>query len=347
MKTFKTNEQILRYESVLCPVCGRDDFHELFHVTQRTIVECNNCSHEYVNPAPIFASKDNYYFPSLEMDALNTKIDMAYIAKIVKKYQLTNSKLLDLGCGQGRLTQGLIQAGWHPGNLYLMDRSKAALDTAKERYNAVNIIEQDINEGTGFANYFDCVIMVEFLEDLVYPGKALERALDALKPGGIIIIRGLPNNKSLESFIAGENWKMRVFEKHYSFYNPDTFGIFSNHFPNMEILEFGTFLQRGNRFFNLSRIGKNIGLIKRIIRYDQYEKNNGEIIDTKELTRSILEKLKSANINDYCYCQRLPVQQLANLSNAEDIESFFDEMNLDYLLATDFSVIARRCENND
>ncbi len=342
METFKPDMTIQCFEPVSCPVCRNDDFHELFHVSQRTIVECNHCRHEYVNPAPIFTSKDIYFFSPSEENTLNTKIDLAYITRILKKYHLTNRKLLDLGCGQGRLTQGLIQAGWDPKNLYLVDRSKAALDEAKKKYKSVNTLEKDIYKGIGLSDYFDCIIMVEFLEDLIYPAKALAKVMDALRPGGILIIRGIPNNKSFESFIAGENWKMRGFEKHYSFFNSNTFVVFANQFPNMEILELGTFLQEGFCFFNLPRIGKNIGVIKKTAGDGQFEKPNGETIDNEELTRSVLKKLKSSSPDNYWYKEKLPGPPLENFSSREDIESFFDRINLDYLLSSDFSVVARK-----
>lgn len=343
MKNLKIN-QAINYESVLCPICDSNNNHRLFEVSQRIIVECNNCGHEYVNPVPLFSDRDNYFFLSFETDALNTKIDITYINKVLRKYHLINCKVLDLGCGQGRLEYGLIQAGWNQENLYLMDKSKSSLDVAKKMCESVNIIAKDLDEGIGFTNYFDCILMVEFFEDLIHPRESLQIVLDALKEEGLLIIRGLPNNRSFESFLGQERWKMRTFEKHYSFFNPHTFVHFTKHFPNMEILEFGCFLQEGYSFYDIARIGKDIGIIKGSIGTEQYEMHNGKIMGTDKLIDLILTKIRSKDISDYYYSERLPKQQLASLSDKKDIENFFDKIHLDYLLSPDFSVVTKKCK---
>lgn len=347
MRKSKNFREIKRYEPVVCPVCGSADFNQLFYITERTIVECNNCRHEYVNPVPVFVSVDNYYFPSPEEDALNTSIDLVYITKILKKYGLMNGRMLDLGCGRGRLVQGLTGAGWAPQNLYLMDYSNISLDHAKKKYKSVNIIERDINEGIGVRNYFDCILMVEFFEHFPYPGKVSAKVLDALKPGGVLIIKGIPNNRSFESFIAGESWKMRRSVTHYSFFNLDTFGMLAKQYSSMKILEFGTFLQEGYCFYNLARIAKDIGIITSSKGNGKHETYEGEISCTDDLTGLVLAKLKSLNIDDYWYRDRLPLRQFADLANVVDLESFFDKIHLDYYLSPDFSVVARKCENDD
>jgi len=342
MKKYRLREQIESFENVLCPICDSSDFHKLFDIPPRTIVECDKCGHEYVNPLPIFKCKDNYFFPSFEKDALATKIDLTYITRILRKYQLLNCRLLDLGCGQGRIAKGLIQTGLNPENLYLMDRSESSINIIKKMNEPVNIIKKDLDDGIEFTNYFDCIVMVELFEHLIHPKKSLEIILNALKKGGLLVIRSIPNNKSFESFLGKEKWKMRNFEMHYSFFNPETFCRFAEQFSNLEVLEFGCFLQEGYHFYDIIKISRNIGVIKKSIGNDQHEKYNGGLISTSKLTNLLLKKIRRENIIDYYYNDRLPKHQIKNLSSRKDVEKFFNKINLDYFLSPDFSVVARK-----
>lgn len=330
----------VEYRPTTCAVCSSGDYKPLFSIPPRQIVECKNCGHEYVNPISITPTMSDYLFPSSEEDALNTEIEMSYLKRIFKKYNLVNCRLLDLGCGQGRLEQGLIRAGWDQKNLYLMDTSESALDFAQKIYKSAHILLGDAEGGIGFDDYFYCVLMLEVLEDLVNPRKVMENALGALKTGGLVIIRGLPNNKSLEAFIGQAGWKMRTFERHYQFFNPETFSLFAESFPDAEILEFGCFLQEGYRFYDILRIAKDIGVIGG-------HQGHGRVPQTDELTELVLDKLRSTDFDDYAHRERAPLQKLAAFSTTREVEEFFDGAHLDYLLSPDFSVVLRKVKGAD
>ncbi len=96
-------QERITYRPATCAVCSSDDCKPLFSIPPNQIVECKNCSHEYVNPIPILSAISDFVLPSSEEDAPNTEIDMYYLTRIFKKYDIVNCKLLNLGYGQGRL----------------------------------------------------------------------------------------------------------------------------------------------------------------------------------------------------------------------------------------------------
>jgi len=304
------------------------------------IVVCDHCGLEYVSPIPLEALTKDYVFPSLDAEALGTEIDLCYLKGIFEKYQLVNCRLLDLGCGPGRLGPGLIKAGWDQKNLYLMDYSEAEINAARMICPSANFLVRDARRAIGYVDYFGCIIMLEFFEDVTDPRRVMRNALDALKVGGLLIIRGMPNNESIEAFVGREKWKMRVVDHHYNFFNPRTFSHFLENFPDAQLLEFGCFLQEGYRFYNVVRIAKDIGLLKGNA-YGDGPMATGAL-PRDEIAQRLLNKLKCADFDTYPNRESLPVEEIANLSTLVEIEAFFDRIHLDYRLAPDFSAVIRK-----
>jgi SAM-dependent methyltransferase len=267
---------------------------------------------------------------------LGTEIDLCYLQGVLRAHGLWNSRLLDLGCGQGRLEHGLIGAGWEAQNLYLVDASPAGLDIARTLCPAAHLSLHDVEEGIPFAGPFDCILMVEFLEDLTDPRPVVAAALEALRPGGLLVVRGMPNNESFEAFVGREQWKMRAMDHHYQFLNPRTFARLVDSLPGGEILSFGCFLQPGYRFYHVARIARDLGLVGRHA--------GPETPTAQALADRVLRRIRAVNLDRYPHRERLPVDELAALSTPPQIQAFFDHIHLDYLLAPDFSAVVQRIE---
>ena len=326
------------FKSVSCTVCQGRAHQLLFQIPPRIIIKCKDCGHEFVYS---FVSKPEFSFLPWEEDSPETKIDLHYLEKIFSKYNVVKGKLLDLGCGYGRLEKGLIESGWDQENLYLMEVSESCIDVVKKKYPSAHFILGDGEKDIGFDDYFECILMVELLEHVVNPRTVMTNVLKALKTNGLLIIRALPNNKSFEAYVGKDKWRMRLFEQHHHFFNPDTFSIFVKEFPSIQILEFGCFLQEGFHFYNIQRIARNIGIVKDPISNDRY-KNQDDVVPNSELTDLVLNKLKGINFDSYPYKERIPISQLYRLSSTKEVEAFFDKIHLDYRLSPDFSVVIRK-----
>ncbi|NJP09718.1 MAG: methyltransferase domain-containing protein [Leptolyngbyaceae cyanobacterium RU_5_1] len=101
--------------------------------------------------------------------------------------QQPSLRILDLGCGNGSLTQQLAQAG------YLMtgvEESASGIAVARQCAPDCTFIQASIYElpDAELAHAFDGVIAAEVIEHLLYPRALIRAAKKCLKPGGQIVL---------------------------------------------------------------------------------------------------------------------------------------------------------------
>lgn len=112
-------------------------------------------------------------------------IESSLFKKHLKKYSLSNPRVLDLGCHDGRILK-MITVGYNA-QLSGVDITKSITDKAK--LNGINASVRDINRGINFrAKSFDFVIAGEIIEHLYDPRlvlREINRTLDS--NGGVII----------------------------------------------------------------------------------------------------------------------------------------------------------------
>ena len=102
-------------------------------------------------------------------------------------------KVLDFGCGPGRLTIPLAEKVGPQGEMVAVDIQPGMLSRAQEKAQAANLkniqfIQAASGEGRLERNQFDRAVLVTVLGEIPDRGAALKEIFEAIKPGGILSV---------------------------------------------------------------------------------------------------------------------------------------------------------------
>jgi 2-polyprenyl-6-hydroxyphenyl methylase/3-demethylubiquinone-9 3-methyltransferase len=113
-------------------------------------------------------------------------------------------KVLDLGCGDGWITGALDRCGF---DAVGVDHDAGKLAVARHQYPHVRFEQMDLMQrmNLGLAMGFDAVVAVDVIDHVPFPRKLVGAALEALRPGGILIVTAayFGYTKNLALAIAG------------------------------------------------------------------------------------------------------------------------------------------------
>lgn len=117
-----------------------------------------------------------------------------------------HSRVIDLGCGAGFLTNALAQAGH---NVTGVDLSLPSLEIAKKSdlTQTVSYLHADVTEVPMPDHSFDAVCAMDLLEHVENPHKVIKEASRLLKPGGLFFFHTF--NRTFLSWlivIKGVEW---------------------------------------------------------------------------------------------------------------------------------------------
>lgn len=145
--------------------------------------ELEDFGHKYTEDGQGFIGSKliDGYFRSLE------KIVLPEIKKMKKK----NLKAIELGCGEGYSTQKLRTMLPDRIELHASEFVGELVPKAKKLNPGVKVIQESVYELTHNDEKYDMIFLLEVLEHLDYPDKALKEIRRVLKPGGVLII-GVP-----------------------------------------------------------------------------------------------------------------------------------------------------------
>ncbi len=104
-----------------------------------------------------------------------------------------SSRVLELGCGTGRLPTQLVREGLvTPKNVFGLDQSQVAVDQAKAAIPEATFFVGDIYNLELPKAHFDVVLLMEVIEHLEFPDPALQQIASVVGPNGLLYV-SFPN----------------------------------------------------------------------------------------------------------------------------------------------------------
>lgn len=216
-----------------CDLCGGRSFtrrrvfpeYELFTGETFTLVQCDACALQFVNPRPTREEIGKYYptdyrayraippvlrgwqkrvgAPEAKPPGIFTRLWlhlMQAIAWYVVPPWRGGGAILDVGCGSGKFLDVTKLLGWRTAGV---DPSDAATDRARAKgHDVVTGPAEELHHPAGS---FDVVYLWHVLEHTHSPMKTLENCHRSLKAGGRFYLC-IPNWRSFHRVLFGKYW---------------------------------------------------------------------------------------------------------------------------------------------
>jgi 2-polyprenyl-3-methyl-5-hydroxy-6-metoxy-1,4-benzoquinol methylase len=246
----------------LCRLCNNDSLNPIFTVKDKYgVCSCPVCGLVQLVTKPSEAEidaiyQDIYFSHGKYKDSDTLMKENIRRLKIVKKYVLEKSKILEVGCGMGEFvgfSKGLFE-------MQGFDISEHAIMVAKERNPDIadQLWSGQIEKQSFEPESFDGICMWDVIEHLWDFIPTVNKLLNALKPNGFLFI-STPNVGSLNAKISGKYWAMMTPPEHMSFFNKTSAHfLFEKVFINRtKVLEWhskGKWVNMGFLLYKVNRI---------------------------------------------------------------------------------------------
>ncbi len=216
-----------------CIYCLQHDYEEKYPTkgifdTSYMICQCRACKAFFLAPAPdaeeIARAYDVDYYGRKSEKFIRFVENLVDVFRTYRSYELSryipnHSKVLDIGCGNGRSLLLLKKFGdfeLHGTELPGKSASRAKqIDEIRLKLGNIDFDEYP-------ENYFDAVTMYQVFEHLDKPHKTLDVIDRIIKPGGVLIL-SFPNIKSFQSRLFKGRWFHLDPPRHLFLFKPDDF----------------------------------------------------------------------------------------------------------------------------
>lgn len=207
------------------------------------ISKCSaSCGTLWLNPAPlaseIVKAYDNYHthsgkhrprtlhrrIRSLYEKGLNFRLRFSDAYQDLKKYRLDRrlmhlgglpkGRVLDVGCGSGRLLRRMERLGWEVEGI---DFDQAATENISRKY-GIKTHVGDVRHLPFSAESFDAIVMNHVIEHVDNPLAVLEACTRLLRPGGRLVMI-TPNALSVAHRRFGKYWRGLEAPRHFQIFS--------------------------------------------------------------------------------------------------------------------------------
>jgi SAM-dependent methyltransferase len=214
--------------AAICPICSSRKVHYAFSVEQSRLVECRDCGHMMLYPAPTDADLDRIYDESyslldgcgderLHVSELKRATANHYLDLIGRCLGRHGGRLLEIGSGGGDLLDAAARLGY---DVTGVEYSEHACSKARQRLgDRGRIIQGTIND-VAENDYYDVCVIADVIEHVRDPREFLDRVYGAIRLGGVVII-ATPTRQSWSARLMKDRW-MEFKTEHLHYFTQET-----------------------------------------------------------------------------------------------------------------------------
>lgn len=253
----------------LCPVCGGEsfstfatgyDYELLTCANEWRFVQCERCSHVWLNPRPALSTLPVIYPPTYYAYNYNEQInpiavkakatlDRMKMKSIVRALGgRTPTSFMDVGCGDGRFLKLMERMGVPRDRTWGLELDEKVVAPLKARgFRALCKRVEDCDEVA--PGSLDLVTMFHVIEHVDDPGTVIERIASWLSPGGVLAME-TPSLDSLDArWFKRTYWGGYHIPRHWNLFRPSTL---QRLLESRSLRVVGTRFQTGHSFWMYS-----------------------------------------------------------------------------------------------
>ena len=204
-------------------MCGAQSWHEVGQAQDFEYATCSNdwtfrvcerCGHVQMDPLPAPETlrviyPDSYY--SYRMESIHPiarwakhRLDRAKFGWITGGMRMPVGGYLDVGCGDGRYLQMMIEQGVDSARTHGVELDAAAVESARAK--GLNVIQSRIEEaGELLPGSYDLITMFHVIEHVERPDEVVARLRSLLRSGGVLALE-TPNFDCADARLAGRRY---------------------------------------------------------------------------------------------------------------------------------------------
>jgi len=201
-----------------CRLCGSDRIAPLFRVTRFEpsfeIWHCADCGFRFreIDPADAYGFYGEGYYSggaayNYQDERRNEEASrLTWIPRVRKLASADRTgaprRFLDVGCSFGGLLRVAREAGYEPWGVEVSDYSGGF---AAERFGHDRVVIGSVESVPLPREYFSVATMVEVIEHLYDPVRAMDNLYQSLRPGGVLLVQ-TADIAGLQAVLAGPKY---------------------------------------------------------------------------------------------------------------------------------------------
>ena len=206
-----------------CPLCRTEERSRLErHLNEIALLKCDSCGFVYADlPDELILQVNSEYTDEAEdhYQLHQTFLDDMWFRAIAERFTkgLGPGRVLDVGCGNGRLLSHFRRLGW---TCYGVDTSPWSAKFA-DCY-GFELFSYTIEAAASQISQIDLVVSTSTLEHIAQPVPHVQAIGQVLKPGGSAYFCGMPNYASLPVRLGVSTFHLNTPPSHVNFFTPQT-----------------------------------------------------------------------------------------------------------------------------